>query len=261
MSGAPGLLSAFLLIPLSGALLVGGTYAAGSRYGARVGLASALLTASSPVFLYQVVQRTSDVPAAALWMLAVAAVTGTRARGAALGGLAAAAAVLVQPVLLPLAVPLVLFLLWRPERTWRSRVRTAAVFALAAASGAVAVLLRQDAGYGSPVIAGYGEAHTPVWIIAAAAPALLPGALTGLLVALVVVNAAVYLPYVVFEDWSRLRYLLPAIPLVLILMIASVDALCRRIAPWTARPVVALVALALAVLAVREAHERGALRW
>ena len=60
-----------------------------------------------------------------------------------------------------------------------------------------------------------------------AAPFLLPGALT---------RAArrrcswstsrCYLPYIVFDDWSYLRFLLPTIPLLLILVVASVDAMC-----------------------------------
>ena len=67
----------FLVVPLFGALLVGATYVTGSRYGSRIGVAAAVLTAASPAFLYQVMQPMTDVPAAALWMLAVAAATGT----------------------------------------------------------------------------------------------------------------------------------------------------------------------------------------
>jgi hypothetical protein len=64
----------------------------------------------------------------------------------------------------------------------------------------------------------------------------------------------------VFDDWSYLRFLLPAIPLLVILMLASVDAICRRVAPWTARPVVALTAVVLAVVGVGEAQARSAFR-
>ena len=51
LAGGPD--AAFLLIPLFGMLLVGATYVAGSRYGARIGVASAVITASTPAFLYQ----------------------------------------------------------------------------------------------------------------------------------------------------------------------------------------------------------------
>lgn len=278
-----GIRAAFLLVPLFGALLVGATCAAGSRFGARIGVASALVAAASPVFLYQLVQPMSDVPAAALWMLAVAAVTGTRRRGAALGGLAAGAAILMRPNLVPLAVPLGMFLLWRPERTWRDRGRTASVFAAGVAAGGVAVALIQSALYGSALVSGYGSVgalfsagsivpnamryaswlsatQTPAWLLAAAAPVLLPGALTRLFAGLFLVNVACYLPYGVFDDWSYLRFLLPTLPLLMILAIASVDAVCRRVASWTARPVVAIVAIVLSVVGVREAQARNVFR-
>ena len=76
----------FLVVPLFGALLIGATFVAGARYGARVGLAAAAIVACSPVFLYQLVQPMSDVPAAALWMAAVAAATGTKARAPLVAG-------------------------------------------------------------------------------------------------------------------------------------------------------------------------------
>jgi len=278
-----GLDAASLVVPLFGALLVWATFVAGARFGPRIGLASAVAAACSPIFLYQLVQPMSDVPAAALWMLAVAAVTGTRPSAPALGGLAAGAAILVRPNLFPLAVPLGLFILWRPERTWSDRLRGAATFAACAAPGCAAVAAIQRAYYGSALSSGYGslealfgidhvapnaaryvswlsQAHTPVWLLAGAAPFILPGALTRLFLALFLVNLACYLPYVVFEDWSYLRFLLPTIPLLVIMVIASVDAACRRLAPGLARPAVTVAAVLLAVLWVREAGERQAFR-
>ena len=273
----------FLVVPLFGALLVGAAYAAGSRFGPRVGTASALVSAASPVFLHQLVQPMSDVPAAALWMLAVAAVTGTHSRGPVVGGLATAAALLMRPNLAPLGAPLALFLLWRPERLWQDRLGAAAVFAACAAPGALAVAAIQLAFHGSPWSSGYGpveslfslahitpnavryatwltETQTPMWLLALAAPFLLPGALTRLFAGMVLVNAACYLPYVVFDDWSYVRFLLPTIPLVIVLAIASVDAICRRVAPWSARPMVAVAAMVLAILGVGEAQTRSVFR-
>ena len=57
----------FLVVPLFGALLVWSVYVLGSRFGRRVGLASALLVACSPAFLFQLVQPMSDVPAT-MWV-------------------------------------------------------------------------------------------------------------------------------------------------------------------------------------------------
>jgi len=146
--------------------------------------------------------------------------------------------------------------------------------------------------FGSPLSSGYGsldalfatshvapnaqryftwlwQTHTPALGLAAAAVFLLPGALTALFVALIALNIALYLPYTVFEDWSFLRFLLPTIPLMLILLVAVVDAMWQRWAPFRdarrplrdafgAQAIIAVVATTLAVLFVREAVDRNA---
>ena len=273
----------FLVVPLFGALLVGATYVAGARYGARVGVAAAALAACSPAFLYQLVQPMSDVPAAALWMLAVASATGTRRRGPLVAGIAAGAAVLMRPNLVVLGVPIGLFLLFRPERGWHERLTAALVYAGGAALGCAAVALIQNEFYGSPFSSGYGslaalfglehvgpnasryfswmsEAHSPAWLIALAAPFVLPGALTTLYATMFLVNVACYLPYAVFEEWWYLRFLLPTLPLVLILVIATIDACCRRVSPRAAVPVVTVVAMVLSAMFLRVGADRSVFR-
>src|SRR6266536_2040560 len=65
--------SEFLVVPLLGALVVWLTFIIGRRIDAPLTAAcAAALVASSPTFLYQVVQPMSDVPAAAWWLLALA---------------------------------------------------------------------------------------------------------------------------------------------------------------------------------------------
>ena len=259
---------------LFGALLIGATCAAGARYGARVGLASAAIVASTPTFLSQIVQPVSHVPAAALWLTAVAAVTAGRNQGAVIGGIAAAAAIVMRPHLVPLVIPLVLFLLLRPERLWRERIGAVARFAAAAAAGAVCVAIIRNAFDGSPFSSGYesidaffnaqnvapnatryatwlSETLTPGWVLVAAAPFLLPGALTRLFLWMFLVNVACNLPYAVADDWSDLRVLLPTIPLVVVLAIAVIDSLCRRTWSWTSRPVLAAVAAAMVIFGIR----------
>jgi hypothetical protein len=67
----------FLVVPLMGALTVWSTFVLGRRLaGPAVGAASAWLVACSPIFLYQVVQPMSDVPAAALWTASLAVALG-----------------------------------------------------------------------------------------------------------------------------------------------------------------------------------------
>ena len=238
----------FVVVPLFGVLLIWSTYSLGSRFSRRAGLASALLVACSPAFLFQLMQPMSDVPAAALWVLAVAcAASGTR-RAPLTAGLATSAAILVRPNLLPMGIVIGLFILFRPERSWSERRRDGGTYAAASVPGCVAVAVIQQMFYGSPLQSGYGslqdlfasehmvpnamryaawmwEAHGFVWLLAFAAPLLLRGWLTTLLLSLATVNVACYLPYAVFNDWWYLRFLLPAIAILLVVAMAAVDAL------------------------------------
>jgi hypothetical protein len=276
---AAGPRAAFFVLPLFAALLVAATSKVGSRFGASVGLLSGLLVAASPIVLYQAIQPMSDVPAAALWMLAVAGATGTSRRSSLLGGVAASAAIVVRPNLVPLGILVGLYLLLRPERTWLQRLRSATTYALACAPGCVIVALTQDAFYGSPLASGYGSlaalfalshvtsnigrylgwlwsTHTAAIALAVLAPWLLPGSLTVLALLMFLVNVALYVPYVVFDDWSYLRFLLPTIPLLLILVVAVVDAILRRARVPGAAWITAVVVLGLSFLFVREARAR-----
>ena len=282
----------FAVIPFFGAVLVLATDAIGARFGSRVGVAAALLTAACPVFLYQVVQPMSDVPAASLWAIAVACAISTRRRHAALAGIATSAAILVRPNLVPLGVVIGLFLLLQPERSPEQRWRQALVYAAWSAPGCMAVALVQRYFYGSPFASGYGtvaaifawnhvgpnltryaawlwSAGTPAIAIAALAPILLPGAVTALLLGLFAVNLALYLPYVEFNDWSYLRFLLPTVPFLLVLTAAVIDSVIVRllrsgIDGGEPRPrrqaaiALGVVALVLAMAFVREARVRHA---
>jgi hypothetical protein len=270
-------------LPLFGALLIAATGQVGSRFGGHVGLSSATLTAASPVFLYQLVQPMSDVPAAALWMLAVAAATSPGRFAPIYTGVVVSAAILVRPNLVPLGLAIGLFLLCRPERPWPSRLRAGAVYALCCALGCGAVALIQRSFYGSPLASGYGslsalfalehiwpntkrygtwlwQTQTPAIAIAVLAPWLLPGALVALLAAMCAINIALYLPYVVFDDWSFLRFLLPTLPMLLVLAIASFDAVLARLRLPLRRAAVVAAALALTVPGVAEARARSAFR-
>lgn len=289
MGGVPLM---FAAVPLFGVALVLALHSIGARFGSRVGLAAALLTAASPVFLYQVVQPMSDVPAAALWAIAVACALSTRRHHAALAGIATSAAVLVRPNLVPLGFVIGIFLLLQPERSPEQCRRQALRYAAWCAPGCLAVALIQQYFYGSPMASGYGtyaaifawhhigpnlaryaawlgSAYTPAIALVLLAPVLLPGATTTLLLGLFAVNVALYLPYVVFDDWSYLRFLLPTIPFLLVLTAAVADSLIVRllrsgIDGGEPRPrrragaAVAVMTMLLAVVFVREAQVRHA---
>jgi hypothetical protein len=233
----------FLTVPLLGALAVLCTYGLGVRLHSRLaGLAAAALLATSPIFLFQIVQPMSDVPAAAWWTLATLLALSPVPHAAVAAGATAGLAVLTRPNLILLAVPLALL-------TGRRALACAAGIAPAIA----AMLALQWRLYGSPLVSGYGPlqeffalsnvpanarghlerlltGETAAVVLAAASLVLLlvgrglphphnaaapavaikPAALVAALIALAVV--ASYLPYGSFTEWSYLRFLLPAFP-------------------------------------------------
>src|SRR5262245_17836584 len=97
----------FLVVPLTGALLVWLTYLYGRRLDDEVtGACAAVLVACSPIVLYQSVQPMSDVPAAAAWLASLVLVSRGDRAGAIGGGMYAAIAILIRPNLALLVLPL-----------------------------------------------------------------------------------------------------------------------------------------------------------
>jgi hypothetical protein len=259
----------FAVVPLMGMLAVWSTWLLGRRAaGPAAGAASALLAACSPIFLYQVVQPMSDVPAAALWTAALATALGPPGeerpgigRGLA-AGLLTGAAILLRPNLAPLAVIPVLLL-------WASR-RAAVAAAAGAVPGVVTVALLQAAIYGSPLRSGYGDlsqlfsldyvrtnlanypawlafAHTPVLALGLAAPLVAPRrAVAWTLAAFVLGVLAAYLPYVPFNDWWYTRFMLPGLPALIVLMVVVLE---RAAALLPQRAAVAALLVTALVLA------------
>jgi hypothetical protein len=242
----------FAVVPLLGILAVWSTWLLGRRLaGPVVGAASAVLVACSPVFLYQVVQPMSDVPAAALWTAALATALGpdeTRRPGVAralAAGLIAGAAITMRPNLAPLAVIPVLL-------AWPSRAAAAAA-AAGAIPGIGAVAILQAAIYGSPFRSGYGDlgqlfslgyvttnlanypswlafAHTPVLALGVLAPAVaVRRRVAWSLLAIVTGVFVAYLPYVPFTDWWYARFMLPAVPALIVLMVTVMERGARRL--------------------------------
>jgi hypothetical protein len=158
----------FLVVPLLGGIAVLGTYFLGMRLHSRhAGLIAALLLATSPIFLFQLVQPMSDVPAVAWWTLALLLAFSPEPGASIAAGTAAGFALLARPNLLPLLAPLALFVSgWPraigsgPSNATPLGIRRAVVRVLPFAAGLVpaggALGLLQWRLYGNPFASGHG---------------------------------------------------------------------------------------------------------
>ena len=103
----------FYVVPLLGGVAVWATYLMGTTVaGPMVGLAAAVLLATSPVFLYQLMSPMSDVPVTAWWALCLALLPLKRRDATLAAGLFAGIAILTRPNLVPILCVPGLFLLW-----------------------------------------------------------------------------------------------------------------------------------------------------
>ena len=230
----------FLFTPIAGALLVWTTFLAGGAIGGPLaGAMAAVLVAASPATLYQVVQPMNDVTTTALWMGTFGALVRRRFT---LAGFLCGLALLVRPNLLPLALVAGVFAL-RGIRGWELRMRRATRFLAAAIPCGLVVLWLNDGLYGSPFRTGYGqlghlfslsafsvnasrytgwllETQTVFPLLAFAAPFVVAREKRSdawLAIGLIIGTCVVYFFYTPFEDWSYLRFLLPAIALMTVL--------------------------------------------
>ncbi len=200
-------------------------WATGMLAGGTAGIMASLLIAFSPVFLYQSLQPMSDVPVTAAWMLCFFLLAcGDKPLGlsSAWAGIACAIAILIRPNLAPLAIV--------PLFVAKNRIS----FAVPVAVAGIFLAFVQSFWYGSLLQSGYGSAEDLFalaniapnamryfnWLIATAPVLLLapigfarlrqqplPRALA-IFSALVIFS---YLIYGVFDQWSYLRFLLPAL--------------------------------------------------
>ena len=164
-------------------------------------------------------------------------------------GVAAAAAILTRPNLAPLA-PIVA----ASVALSAPRLRRLAAFAAPVAAGCLLVATFNAALYGSPVLSGYGplgalfswanggpnirayarwmnDLYSPAILLALAAPWLYRRGVVWLMLAFAAGVALSYLFYVPFGDWPFARFLLPAVPLLLVMTGAAVVAGIERLPP------------------------------
>jgi MFS family permease len=253
-------LGVYLIPPIFAGLLVLATFAIARRIAPDwAALLAAVLMALSPIVLANSVLAMSDVPAAALVMLAIAMSIRASTLAAAAAGACVAAAVMTRPVLAPLGiVPFFLLLTGAASRVtaWREwQWRHAAMFLLVAAIGPAMLAWSQLVLYGGALKTGYLGVegffsrdriavnaviyprnlialHSPFIFLGLAAvvplyytqdqknPIVLRIIIT--LIALVLINYALYLPYLVYEEIWFTRFMLPAQAALFILLAAAV---------------------------------------
>lgn len=236
------------------------TWATGMIMGGVAGIMAAMFLALAPVFVYQSIQPMSDVPVTAAWMvcfLLLASRHGQRVWPQAAAGVACALAVLIRPNLAPLAI--VPFLISR-RRWW---------FAMPVIAAGAFLGIVQTFWYGSPFRSGYGTADElfsvanivpnagryAQWLVATS-PVLFfaplgffrvrnePYARALLVFALLVI--ASYLVYAVFDHWSYLRFLLPALAVFAIFAALELHRWIERWPPAARFPIFTVLMLGIA---------------
>ena len=253
---------AFVVTPLSGALLILLTYALGVQLSGRsTGALASLLTASSPTILFMTLWPMSDVPTSAFWLASlVIALRPPSFSSAAASAISAGVAILIRPNLAPLVVFPAGLVAWRAMGSARVRVLRLAVFALACLPFVALVAWVNHDLYGSFLTSGYGEASTiykwqyfrpnleryPRWLwesqgayvfVSLLAIGLPRGpkadsrTLRWILLAYVTGVFACYLFYGVFDDWWYLRFVIPAIPVMFVLSIDAISQVGRKFGP------------------------------
>jgi len=259
----------YLVVPACAALVVWLSFALGRRAGGPwAGILAALFVATSPVVTFQAMWPMSDVPAAALWTGAAVAALGDRRRDAFISGLWTAAGLLVRPNL-PV-IPVVFFCFLFAAARGRERWMRPAVFAVPVAAVVLFIAVLYTAWYGAPWNSGYGAAadifgasnvipnlrRYPVWLWKSQSPLILLALLpllpafsrradrraVLLCAALFAATLASYLAYAPFEEWWYLRFLLPAMPALLVLTALGFIAATERLPyVWSRLALMALV--------------------
>ena len=245
---------------------------------------AAVWLATSPVALIQSMQPMSDMPVTAAWLvcwlLVLPNATVSPLPRSAAAGIAAGLAILIRPNLAPLAAIPALWLM-------RRSTCSVAAFSVPVALAGVTVGYLQWRYFGSPWRSGYGTAGE-IYAMSNVAPnaALYTRWLleTQGLVLLLAPLAAVwpsspgrrtmrwllgfaalvilpYLFYAVFEVWTYLRFLLPAIAIAMVAVAALASAWIARVPrPWRP-PILATILLALAAMNIAAARSHGVFRF
>jgi hypothetical protein len=259
----------FYVAPIAGVLTLILVYRlARGWFDAETALFATALVAWNPLVITYAKQPMSDVPAT-MWVTLALLLAVRSSNASAFGsGLAAGAAVITRPALL-VAAAVIPLMAHRGESPRRRLLITAAGLAI----GVLVQMAIQQQLFGSPFATGYGPAAnlfsvahvaTNLWIFASqgwhvAGPLWIPGFVIGLFAArpeprskpaiLLCAVALPYLFYLPFDHWETLRFLLPGlVPLTVVVA----DGLIH-LARMPRRPAVATAVIAafMAIVAWR----------
>ena len=277
----------FLFAPAAAGVLVWFASVLARRLaGGMAGAVAAVLVACSPTVLFQAVQPMNDIVTAALWVAALAAATSDRRDRTLTAGALTGVAILVRPNLALAGLVVAGMVIRRSESlslpTGGSTPRAVVTFAAGALPGAALLLWLNHALYGSPFSLGYGNAgplfsaahvgvntahylravldtQTVFPLVALIAPFVFAGVERQIAWGMLGMSAAVvasYLFYQPFPEWWYLRFLLPAV----VLLVTLASAVCVR-AGRRARMggVVAIATVLLGVMMLRTTGAREAL--
>lgn len=286
----------FVITPLAAGGLVIVAFLIGNRLaGPIAALFSAFAVGSSPILLFQAAQPMSDAVAAFWWSLSVLLLLDPSKRRLFGAGIAAAIACFVRPNLFAM-VPVIALMVWWWRQWRRDAIVPLATFAGPLALSAIGFTLLQRFLYGNAVTTGYGEVGSlfslshvlpnliryPRWaiftqsalLIASLAAPMAIGrgwvapaidrtvatrvAWSGLL--FFAALQAFYLLYLTFDDWPFFRFLLPALPWLLVLQSVAIAAAIKAIPLPTRGIAVILIAVLIASWGVGRARGLGAFR-
>jgi len=281
----------FLIVPLSAAILVLASYGIGRRLaGPAVGLIAAWFMATSPILLLMSVLPMSDVPAGAAWMGAFFFLMGEGALAAFAAGLAAALAIVIRPNLFFLAPIMGLWFLIRrgsAPASFGRRLAHLMIFGLGVAPGVIFIALLFDSLYGSPLTSGYGRFADSLdwshvgpnlhlywhWALEVQATVTIAG-LAGIVVPFVwprddarramIVAAAMFLAvaseycfYLVFDNWTSLRFFLPVWALLALGAASVVAFVWTRVTGDLPRAAIAIGVVTIGIVGVHTARDRS----
>lgn len=232
----------FLLVPLCAIGSLFAMYFLARELGVEPewSLVGAAILAAFPTFTYMAIQPMSDVPAV-LWctLSILAALKAERRPGLAIiAGALFGVAVAIRPNNVLLIVPLLMI--------FGKQLKPLALFAAGAAPFAAVLMYANAALYGSPLETGYGSMaelialkyfrprflHYTKWLLLLGTPLLFPLGLLSKKRVLAGWFAAFFLFYCFYEhyrEWWYTRFLLPAIPALIVGALLVTSAWDRRI--------------------------------